>query len=653
MQSLHPDFRTDLEGAEYFFFGTGKYSGAIQWSPDDDATPFGFTLWEPQNLSRKWGTYLFHPEYGFRKTQLGVLIDNIYYEPKKPFIKVEPSFANGKPQFIVAWLAGENNEIHIQEEFCPLTFSPLLLRNVRIFALEPVTAIFDVQLYGNPAYFTRFSSSMNGLEASGLATLRLMSNKITLPQERSFTILLRPPEQEFQLVYEVGVEEQKFYESHEFTKAIFNTEMQWQLSAKVEIPGALGGDLARLLNLATTGMRGVIAENGRFDSSIWQYGFEWVRDAAAAAEGLVYAGDFETAASVLEYATRRLSNNAGQVAEASRFRGGMQSQLDANGFLLYAWKVYYDWSGELIFSLEHNWQRIKAIANYLLKDEFQHESGLLLANREVWERGLSTGLVPGFDISHQTMAVAGLRAASDLASWLKELDDAERYREAARRIEYAMLHHPTHSLVKGGYIRKRRLNNGELQTKLDEDMIVLGEEYLPEDMPLADSGAHKLEPDVAQLMPILYGIVDPKSDIAKKTIAKCEALWSQAWDGGGYGRYDVSGEPDSSGAWPLATMWMAEAYLLAGDEAKAERALRWLIEKAGKSGAWFEFYGERPTPPLPPRGILVWAWAEYVKLVVKYLMGAHITDKGLATKPIIPGAKATFRFGNGLTVEQF
>ena len=95
------------------------------------------------------------------------------------------------------------------------------------------------------------------------------------------SFLLEPPLNEFQLLYEVGVREQKFYEPHEFNKAIFNTEMQWQLSSKVEIPGELGTELARLLNLAATGLRGVIGESGRFDASIWQYGYEWGRDAAA------------------------------------------------------------------------------------------------------------------------------------------------------------------------------------------------------------------------------------------------------------------------------------------------------------------------------------------------------------------------------------
>ncbi len=652
-QELHPDFRTDLPDTEYFIFGTGKYTAAIQWSQAEGATPFGFTIWEPQHLPRKWGTYFYHPEYGLERTQLRVIIDGITYEPRRENLKVEPIFTNGKAQFVVTWLAGEDDSIAIREEFTGLTFSPFLLRHIRIVSPKPVTALVETSLYCNPLLFSRFASSPSGLEAAGHSTIRLMPDITPIAGERTLSFLLESPQKELQLLYEVGVKEQKFYEPHEFSKAVFNTEMQWQLSSKVEIPGKLGADLGRLLNLATTGLRGVVAESGRFDASVWQYGFEWVRDAAAVAEGLLYAGDFETASSILEHATRRLSNDNGETAEASRFRGGMQSELDANGFLLYAWKTYYDWSGELLFGLETNWLRLKSIADYLLRDEFAHESGLLVSEREIWERGASAGIRRGFDVSHQTMAIVGLRAASEFAEWMKDEESADRYSEAALRIEHAMLHHPTHSLVEDGYIRKRRLVDGTLQTEISRDGISIGSDFVPKNMPLGSEGVHRLEPDVAQLMPILYGIVDGDSELARKTIEQCESLWSQVWETGGYGRYDISGEPDSPGAWPLATMWMAEAYTLCGNEAKAERALRWLIEKGGRSGAWSEFYGERPTPPLPPRGILVWAWAEYVKLVVKYLMGAHITERGLATKPIIAGATALFRFGNGLTVEAF
>ena len=100
-QELHPDFRTNLPDTEYFIFGTGKYTAAIQWSQAEGASPFGFTIWEPQHLPRKWVTYFYHPEYGFERTQLRVIIDGVTYQPQRKHLKVEPIFTNGKAQFVV------------------------------------------------------------------------------------------------------------------------------------------------------------------------------------------------------------------------------------------------------------------------------------------------------------------------------------------------------------------------------------------------------------------------------------------------------------------------------------------------------------------------------------------------------------------------
>ena len=78
---------------------------------------------------------------------------------------------------------------------------------------------------------------------------------------------------------------------------------------------------------------------------------------------------------------------------------------------------------------------------------------------------------------------------------------------------------------------------------------------------------------------------------------------------------------------------MAQAYFEMGENEKAMSAVDWLIEKSGSGGAFFEFYGERPTPPLPPVGILVWAWAQYITLVVKNILGAEVKDEKLSLSP--------------------
>ena len=60
--------------------------------------------------------------------------------------------------------------------------------------------------------------------------------------------------------------------------------------------------------------------------------------------------------------------------------------------------------------------------------------------------------------------------------------------------------------------------------------------------------------------------VDPAGPVARKTLESLEELWNQRWTMGGYGRYHVSSEPDSPGPWPIASIFMARAYLEAGDD---------------------------------------------------------------------------------------
>ena len=79
---------------------------------------------------------------------------------------------------------------------------------------------------------------------------------------------------------------------------------------------------------------------------------------------------------------------------------------------------------------------------------------------------------------------------------------------------------------------------------------------------------------------------------------------------------------------------------------KAMRAIDWLIEKAGSAGSWFEFYGNRPTPPLPPTGILVWVWAQFITLVVKNILEAKIVNDKLILSSKIESLDAKVRFRN-------
>ena len=80
----------------------------------------------------------------------------------------------------------------------------------------------------------------------------------------------------------------------------------------------------------------------------------------------------------------------------------------------------------------------------------------------------------------------------------------------------------------------------------------------------------------------------------------------------------------------------------------AMRAIDWLSHKARQGGSWFEFYGYRPTPPLPPTGIIVWGWAQFVTLVVKHILGAKPADGKLTFAPRLDGFTGQLRYKDEL-----
>lgn len=643
-QRLHPDFQTTLPDTDYFFLGSGKIQAAIQWSRNKDATPLGFILSRPDQFARKWGSHLFHPELGLERTMVTVIIDGVRYKPSHDSLQVSWSEHQGVPNIFARWKAGEHEVV---ESFWTSPDTGALIRWVWIKDCNEKQVEIETSLYANPSLLSSFGSSESLLYAAGYSVIYLAARVKASINERFMTIIPEPflsADKGAHLIYaEGGVKGLNIEE-------MFTAESAYWHKTSCIIPDT-GKEIAQTFDAAKNGLRAVIASSGRFEASIWQYGMEWGRDAARVAEGLIYSGQFELAKKVLTNILTALSNADGMVAEASRFRGGKQSELDSNGLVLSAIHTYYEWTGDTEFVKAH-WPRISAIADYLLKEEFVDEAtGLFKASRDIWERNEAMGIEEGFDIAHETFAISGLFDAALLAEYIGETEQNILWKAAAEKAQQSFLSHPSHSLIENDRIIKRRLLNGTRQTELHLNKNKESEEFFakfaPSTMPLADSGKHLLEPDISQLFPIIFGFVDSNSDVTKNTINDVAKLWSQAWEGGGIGRYDISGEPDSPGPWSLATIFFAQAAIQCGEKEWADKALNWLHEKAGAGGAFFEFYGERPTPPLPPVGILVWAWAEYVILIVRDVLGAHIKDGKLLFNPTA-GLSGHIRFRDSI-----
>ncbi len=406
--------------------------------------------------------------------------------------------------------------------------------------------------------------------------------------------------------------------------------------------------LDRLFRAAKHQLPAVISTSGRVDGSVWQYNREWVRDQAVMASALAMLGERRLSRTMFARLLKDFVTEDGDTVDSSQRRGPDEVELDQNGILLLALKQYALWSGDLDL-IREAWDKIRALAEFPLRPVFRHEpSGLLMNRREFWERHRIHGIETGLELIYQAAVAAGLDAAATLARLTGREKEAARWTAESLRLRKAMLEDRVFRLVDNRGFIKRRGPDGRVQ----ETIVPTPEAGLPAQVPLASEPIHYLNPDTEAALPIVYGLVPPESPLATLTLASLETLWDQAWTGGGYGRYHFSSEPDSAGPWPFASLFVARACVETGDFATVRRILGWLDSVPGAaSGAWFEFYGRRMSPPFPQVGIIPWTWAELIHLFVHHMLGVRPEEDGLMVRPRLwPGlgpVKADLGFRGG------
>lgn len=656
------DLETRIPDTDYFFLGDGRTLAVLQWSRHPDASPYGLMLYDPARVSRKNGSLLSHPELGLSRTMLSVRIDEVRYHPEHG--SVQARWEPGKvPAVVVSWKAGP---VAVTERFHVQEGTSNLIRDVRLRSPHPGSAELEAALYANPLLFDEFGTRESSiLHASGYAAISFYAVPSGRAFERFLSVPVRTGTEKVAatFIYSIdatGTHEFSLYPpEHRFPPLSRGSSFAAAPAGKPGVnpgappgasgsgsePGSLAARIMELYHISKISLRAAVAQNGRFDASIWQYDFEWGMDAAMIAIAAARSGLFELSRQVLVNILRRLSSAEGMIAEAGRFRGGEMSELNGNGAVLDALWHYWRWSGDE--SLLHTyWSRIGAIAGYLLRPEFAHPSGLLETRRDLWERTPWMGVQRGFELAHQVYGTVGLQRAAELAAALGDTESSARWAQGAAQIREAMLRHPELSLVEDGTFIHRRLPDGSVQTDMTPDSGYRAEGYLHyiPSPPATAPSARACEPDIAEALPVIYGLVDPRSELALRTMRKLEALWSPTGTGG-YARYNIDSDPDSPGPWAFATAFMAAAELETGLHERAERTIGWLLDAAGTGGSWFEYYGKRETPPYPPIGIIVWGWAQYLILVSGHIAGADITGDELRIAPKLAGFSHVIRVG--------
>ena len=592
----HPDVRTRLADANYFLLGNGLIQAAVQHAPRGEGTALGLLIMDPDSLRKKRDALNMHPASGLETSAVHLVTATADVSPLINALTVAWQTDAHVPTVIASWGA---RGFTVQERFyCPSASRARLAREVTIT--------------------NRGAEPQVGWVRTSVPGTTVMPRFSVKPGART----------RVWLVYDLDPATAALRLTAAATDPVeAEARATWAALADIRFDDPV---LDHLFRASRAQLPAAVSARGRLDGSIWQYNREWVRDQALIALALTQVGHRGLAATMLRRLATEFVTAEGATLDSSEVRSRSDVELDQNGVLLHVLHEYTAWTGDVALVTDL-WDRLVAIAEYPLRPEFRHgPSGMLSGSREFWERHAAHGIEPGLELAYQMFVSLGLASAAGLARRVGRTAEAARWEQAAVELRDAMLAHPLYALCDTRGFVKRRTLDGPVQ----ETISALPGAGLPPGVPLASDGPHLLNPDTCCVLPIAFGMVDPTAPVSRATLANIESLWNQDWDSGGYGRYHVSSEPDSPGAWPFASVFVARALVEAGESARAWRILRWLSATAGSvSGAWFEFNGPRIAPPFPQVGIIPWTWAELVVLVVHHILGVRPEAAGIRVRP--------------------
>ena len=377
----HPDVRTQLPGACYYFIGNGLISAAVQHAPGGEGSLYGLLLMDPQQLKAKREALSFDSDTGIKKTML-----RLHHGPTdSPLVPdnllVRWDYGHGFPAVGVEW---RTNGLEIQELFyCPDRSSARIAREIGIRNRSGKPA----DLYVGTGARSDFIGRQIHVAPDGETDLCIQYLLDT--GSRSVSLQFCDPKPQSG-------------ESRQY----------WSAAAQVHFESPC---LDHLFQSAAAQLPAMVSRTGRIDAGIWQYNREWVRDQSLMAHALLLCGHHQTARVILERLLVEFISEEGSAVDSSEVRDVDDVELDQNGTLLSVLREYALWTGDLTL-IRTNWDRIVRTAEFPLQPCFREPvSGLMVNQREYWERHAAYGIEPGIELIYQVYVSIGLSAAAALA----------------------------------------------------------------------------------------------------------------------------------------------------------------------------------------------------------------------------------------------
>ncbi len=654
---MHRDASTSPESGTWWFLGGGPLACVLKTSQQTGCSPYGLLLWSPDQFARVESTWLFHPEGGLGGTMIAVDHGGNRHRPSHASTDVrwiDPLSPDS--DLLLTWRA---EGLSVTERFTAFhrdRHSPWggLRREIEVRRAddgvpgpEQTTATIICGLLPNPLVFEGLprttsaetlgvfpQGSVAGAEPADASPT--MEFVIVEPAPPAFTLFERFVQVEGRIEEKGGLRLVVEYRVSEGEEDVARRRTALSVPG-VEIGEGPAGRIAIQYARSLQGIRCVVDRKGRFDASVWQYGYEWGQDAAVVATALAYAGEHALAWRIMENVLDRLVDAEGRVAESSRFRGGDLAELNANGAVLSAAATCARLSGES-GRLEERMDTLLRVGDLALEATDRSVSGLIEGRRDLWERLPWMGVEEGADIATNSFVVRGLLDIAPLLRAAGEENRADAWEEGAHRMLEVMFSGRENSFVDGDHLIHRRLTDGRPSETMTASVDYHDRRYRPY-MPIGTPPGppRRSGPDSVEALPILLGLLPPDSRLSSTTLDRLDAeLWN-ATGIGGYLRSPLESDPDSPGPWPFVTAWMAEAELRAGKVERGGRTTGWLLDRAGNAGSWHEYYGPPRTPPYPPVGIIVWGWAQYLLLCIRGWYGIDLAGESLRIAPRLDG----------------
>jgi len=126
----HSDVRTYLKNVSYFFIGNGLIQAAIQFSPENDGSPNGLLIMDPDKLRPKRNSFSLDEISGIENTMLSLINDHTGEDLICKNIKAGWSYKYFVPVAEMYW---ESGPLKIIESFyCKNNKKPELIRKILI-----------------------------------------------------------------------------------------------------------------------------------------------------------------------------------------------------------------------------------------------------------------------------------------------------------------------------------------------------------------------------------------------------------------------------------------------------------------------------------------------------------------------------------------